>query len=169
MKENESIPDSLPVRILVVDDHPCTAETLARALAQLGPGVDVISATSGPEALERLNEEPVDILITDMIMPVMTGLELIETLQKRPTGRPSYAFLITAYDVPGLQHSAELLKVNEVIKKPVGPEYMRQIASRALQEMHQVRMARIESTEGDPGKSRSTSDFLSQTSSEEEK
>ena len=169
MKENESFPDSLQVRILVVDDHPSTAETLARALAQLGPGVDVISATSGPEALERLNDEPVDILITDMIMPVMTGLELIETLQKRPTGRPSYAFLITAYDVPGLQHSAELLKVNEVIKKPVGPEYMRQIASRALQELHQARTARIASTEGDPGKPGSTSDFLSQPSREEEK
>ena len=41
------------VRILVVDDHPNTAAMLARALTQLGPVVNVISATSGHDALEK--------------------------------------------------------------------------------------------------------------------
>ena len=46
------------------------------------------SATSGQEALEQVNDGAADILITDMIMPGMTGLELIEKLQKHPAGRP---------------------------------------------------------------------------------
>ncbi len=123
------------VRILVVDDHPNTAATLARALSQLGVGVDVISACSGRDALEKVKTIGVDILFTDMIMPEMTGLELIEKMQNHPAGRPSYTYLVTAYDVPGLKVTAQRLKVNEVIVKPVRPERICQIATNAMEEM----------------------------------
>src|SRR3972149_4888260 len=125
------------VCILVVDDHPNTASTLARALAQLGAGVNVISASSGVDALEKVKTTGVDILFTDMIMPEMTGLELIEKMQKHPAGRPSYTYLVTAYDVPGLKVTAQRLKVNEVIVKPVRPERICQIAANAIEEMKQ--------------------------------
>jgi signal transduction histidine kinase/DNA-binding response OmpR family regulator len=131
-------PESSPkeqVRILVVDDHPNTAATLARALAQLGPIVNVISATSGHDALEKVKTVGVDILFTDMIMPEMTGLELIEKMQKHPAGKPAYTYLVTAYDVPGLKVTAQRLKVNEVIVKPVRPERIFQIATNAIEEM----------------------------------
>lgn len=124
-----------PVRILVVDDHPNTAATLARALSQLGAGVNVISASGGNDALEKVKTSGVDILFTDMIMPEMTGLELIEKMQKHPAGRPSYTYLVTAYDVPGLKVTAQRLKVNEVIVKPVRPERICQIAANAIEEM----------------------------------
>jgi CheY-like chemotaxis protein len=133
-----NIPESTtqdPVCILVVDDHPNTATTLARALAQIGPGVDVISASSGREALDKVKGMGVDILITDMIMPEMTGLELIEKMQNHPGGRPAYSYLITAYDVPGLKVTANRLKVKDVIIKPVRPERMCQIAIQAMNEM----------------------------------
>src|SRR5574339_673482 len=74
-----------PVHILVVDDHPNTATTLARALSQLGDGVSVISATNGKQALKYASDDTVDVLITDMMMPGMSGLELIEQLQDHPT------------------------------------------------------------------------------------
>jgi len=126
------------VRILVVDDHPNTATTLARALAQIGPGVDVVSAVSGMDALAKVKDKGVDILFTDMIMPEMTGLELIEKMQNHPGGKPSYSYLITAYDVPGLKVTAQRLKVNDVIIKPVRPERICQIATRAIGEMTQA-------------------------------
>ena len=131
-------PESSPkdqTRILVVDDHPNTAATLARALSQLGAGVQVISANSGQEALDKVKNAGVDILFTDMIMPEMTGLELIEKLQNHPAGRPAYTYLVTAYDVPGLKVTAHRLKVNEVIIKPVRPERICQIATNAIEEM----------------------------------
>ena len=98
-------------RILIVDDHPNTALTFARAISQLGPNIDVISANSGKAALAALNEQPVDVLITDMMMPDMNGLELIETLKSRASKDSIYTILITAYDVPGLRESARRLKV----------------------------------------------------------
>jgi len=130
--------ENSPIKILVVDDHPNTAATLARALSQIGPGVEVWSATNGQDALEQIKNKPVDIMITDMIMPGMTGLELIETLRKIPTRQPAFTFLMTAYDVPGLKETARRLRVKEIVIKPVHPERIRQIISEAIQEMKQA-------------------------------
>jgi len=138
MIASEKPPSNAPVGILVVDDHPNTASMLARALTQLGDSVKVTSATSGADALAKVKNSSVDIVITDMIMPEMTGLELIEKLQNHPGGRPSYSYLVTAYDVPGLKVTAQRLKVNEVIVKPVRPERIFQIALQAIEEMHQA-------------------------------
>ena len=134
-------PGDTPVKILVVDDHPNTATTLARAIAQLGNGVNVVSATSGSEALAQVTDGAADILITDMIMPEMTGLELIEKLNSHSSGRPTFSFLMTAYDVPGLKVTAKRLKVKDVIVKPVQPERICQIITQAIDEMNQVKPA----------------------------
>jgi signal transduction histidine kinase len=139
MNQPAHSPDSTPVKILVVDDHPNTATTLARAISQLGPTVEVLSATGGSEALKHVKDGAVDILITDMIMPEMTGLELIERLQNHPSGRPTFSFLMTAYDVPGLKVTARRLRVREVISKPVYPERICQLITRAMAELHQAK------------------------------
>jgi len=79
-----------------------------------------------------------------MIMPEMTGLELIEKLQNHPSGRPTFSFLMTAYDVPGLKVTARRLHVKEVIIKPIRPERICQIIAQAIEELNQVRPARKE-------------------------
>src|SRR5687768_5608001 len=132
-------PRNTPVRILVVDDHIGTATTLARAIAQIGPGLEVIPAISGPEALERVKHAAADILITDMIMPEMTGLQLIEKLQNNPAGRPTFAYIITAYDVPGLRLTAHHLNVTEVFTKPVNPERICQIMVSTIEKINQAK------------------------------
>jgi two-component system NtrC family sensor kinase len=137
-----------PVKILVVDDHPSTATTLARALSQLGPSVEVRSATNGHEAIKKVDDGATDILITDMIMPGMTGLELIEKLQNHPAGRPTFSFLVTAYDVPGLKVTARRLRVKDVIIKPVHPERICQLITEAMEEMQHAKPARNESNAG---------------------
>ncbi len=144
MNQQNSSSGTFPVRILIVDDHPNTATTLARAVSQLGSRVDVMSATSGREAMEKANGGAVDILITDMIMPEMNGLELVEKLQDHPGGRPTYVILITAYDVPGLKETARRLKVNEIIVKPVRPERICQIVTQALDDWSQTKPEREE-------------------------
>jgi len=137
MTIHESSPTTDQIRILIVDDHPSTAVTLARALGQLGSVAEVVSATNGREALEKVKDKGVDILITDMIMPEMTGLELIEKLRDHPGGKPARTYLVTAYDVPGLKVTASRLKVNEVLIKPIRPERIYQIISRDMEEMKQ--------------------------------
>jgi signal transduction histidine kinase len=135
MNDSKSPASNAHVRILIVDDHPNTATTLARAMSQLGPGVDILTAESGEQALELVRDRTVDLLITDMVMPGINGLELIEKLQSHPGGRPAYTALVTAYDVPGLKESARRLKVNDVINKPVRPERVCQIIARAIEDL----------------------------------
>ena len=126
-------------RILIVDDHPNTALTFARAISQLSSNLDVASANSGKAALASIDEQPVDILITDMMMPDMNGLELIETLRSRSGRSSTYTILITAYDVPGLRESARRLQVNQTVIKPVRPEALCRIVSNVLAELGRIK------------------------------
>jgi len=139
-----------PIKILVVDDHPNTANMLARGIAQLGNKVKVFSATSGHEALEYFKNDAIDILITDMIMPEMTGLELIEKLQNHSAGHPTFSYLVTAYDVPGLKVTARRLKVKDVIIKPVHPERICKIVLKAMDEMNHARPEVTETAKAQP-------------------
>jgi len=73
--------------LLIVDDHRHIAEDLATTIPWSSHGVlRVLQAYSGPEALDRLNREPVDIVVTDIKMPVMSGLELIREIGARSPG-----------------------------------------------------------------------------------
>lgn len=122
-------------RILVVDDHPNTAHMLARALSRLGSHVEVVSATSGQEALRCMEEAPADILITDLMMPEMNGMELIEALHGQPALTPAATFLLTAYDSAVVRISAESLHVREVLTKPVHPEWICEVVTQAMDEL----------------------------------
>lgn len=68
--------------VLVVDDSMLIRHTVCRFLE--GRGFEVDSATNGVEALERLGDSRPAVIITDLEMPKMTGLELISALKDRP-------------------------------------------------------------------------------------
>lgn len=143
--QNLSIAES-QVKILVVDDHPNTANMLARALSRLGSHVDVASATSGNEALKHFENSAVDILITDLMMPEMSGLELIEKLNEDPFSPPTFSFLVTAHDMDDYIETAERLNIKQVITKPVHPEWICQVVTQAMDELVQ---SKVDNTEAD--------------------
>jgi len=123
-----------PAVILIVDDHPNTASMLARVLGQIQAPTHILTAQGGAEALTIMERQGVDLLITDFMMPGMTGLELIEKLKG---GRePGHTILITAYDSPGLSIIARRLKVNDYLVKPVPPEKIRDLVSNVLVGWH---------------------------------
>ena len=127
------------IRVLIVDDHPNTAEMLARMIRKLDFPMEVLTASSGEDALQQLGSDLVDIVITDFMMPGMSGLDLIETLQD---GRkPAHIILMTAYDTPGLSTTARRLGIQNYLVKPVDPERVRDIVSKAIQEILPYRMA----------------------------
>lgn len=136
MTDSSTLPKA---RILIVDDHPNTASMLARALGQLKNPTHVMIALTGQEALEMIGNDPVDVLITDFIMPGMNGLELVEKLQGER--EPAHTILITAYDSPGLAATARRLKVNDYLVKPVQPEKILTIVGRVLDGLHPIQPA----------------------------
>jgi DNA-binding NtrC family response regulator len=66
--------------LLIVDDEENVRRAVARALR--GEGYDLRFASSGKEALKMLNEAPADMVLSDHMMPVMTGLELMREVRK---------------------------------------------------------------------------------------
>jgi len=69
------------LRILIVDDHVVVREGLARILSGTGEGWSVSEASGGFQALDRLRREPADLVIVDLSMPGMGGLELIRRIR----------------------------------------------------------------------------------------
>ncbi|MCP4421448.1 MAG: response regulator [Chloroflexi bacterium] len=125
-----------PPRILVVDDHPNAAFILAQVLKGIMPTTEIITAHSGEEALDLVDDNVIDIVITDFLMPGINGLELVEKLKQRDCAEPAHTILITAYDVPGLSLTARQSKVDSCLTKPVDPEKVRAIVRDVLGSVH---------------------------------
>jgi CheY-like chemotaxis protein len=90
----------MTMRALIVDDSP-TARAQARsaledAMAQMGVSWNVDEAGSGVEALRALASHDVDVLIVDLHMPDMTGLEVLAFWKSRPHGKRA---LVVSTDV----------------------------------------------------------------------
>jgi DNA-binding NarL/FixJ family response regulator len=69
------------LRLLLVDEHTVVREGLRRVLEGCGEGWTVLEAASGFQALERLREQAIALVITDLSMPGMNGLELIRRVR----------------------------------------------------------------------------------------
>jgi CheY-like chemotaxis protein len=92
LRRNSGFPAAVPLerpQILLVDDDPDTREAGLRILDKAG--YDVVTAAHGKEALNLLVRQPVDLVITDVVMPEMDGLELIKELQQRMPAIPILA------------------------------------------------------------------------------
>jgi DNA-binding NarL/FixJ family response regulator len=71
------------LKIFIVEDHAITRYTLGKFL-QKKPGLEVCGeAAGGAEALQRLAEVEADLVLIDVLMPGMSGLQLVEQLQER--------------------------------------------------------------------------------------
>src|SRR5208282_1744193 len=85
--------DSEPFRILIVDDNREIRAILEEYLREEGYGAE--GAGDGKEALEKHRDGPFDLIITDLNMPGMTGIELIRELVK--DGNATEFIIITGY------------------------------------------------------------------------
>jgi DNA-binding response OmpR family regulator len=104
-------------RILIVDDDPNTLEILRRWLAR--EGYATTSADNGRACLDTLAKEPVDVIVLDVMMPGMDGLQVCEKLRENPSWRSIPVMLLTAKDDIETRSRGMLLGVSEYLTKPV--------------------------------------------------
>jgi CheY-like chemotaxis protein len=108
------------------------ASLLARALGKFTVPAEILTAHGGEEALAFIRQRVPDVLLTDLKMAGMNGLELIEKLRASAGRQPGYIILVTAHDGPDVFATARRLNVNDCLLKPVQPEKFREIVGRAL-------------------------------------
>ena len=67
-------------RLLIVDDEETLTFSLYQSFILSKKDYEVVTAASGEEALDKMNENPFDLLITDIFMPGINGIEFVNTL-----------------------------------------------------------------------------------------
>ncbi|MDY0091311.1 MAG: hybrid sensor histidine kinase/response regulator [Candidatus Vecturithrix sp.] len=116
-------------KILLTDDEKTTREILVRGL--IARGFDVKTASNGFEALDMIQTEPFDLLITDLVMPNMTGTELIE--KARQLLPDLIAIVITAHATLETAVKALQQGAYDYITKPFDPEFIIPVLERGLE------------------------------------
>lgn len=102
-------------KILVVDDEKTIRDLFREYLGEEGFLVE--TASSGQAALELINKEKFDLLLIDLIMPEMDGLELLR--QVREGGSGAAAAILTAYEVELDKAREEFLNITAFIPKGI--------------------------------------------------
>jgi DNA-binding NtrC family response regulator len=116
-------------KVLIVDDQPGMTETLADILADAG--CDVALATNGVQALEHVTEHTVDMVLMDVIMPGMNGVETLRALKQLSPHTP--VVMMTGYQVTHLINEAMHEGSLAVLQKPVDPGLLVGIVLNTLQ------------------------------------
>jgi DNA-binding NtrC family response regulator len=105
-----------PMKILVVDDEAPIRDMLRKGLSQRG-GFSVEVAQNGVEAIEKIEKDVFDLVLTDLMMPEMDGLELLKTV--KGTRPEVMVILMTAYG--SIETAVEAMRIgaNDYITKPI--------------------------------------------------
>jgi CheY-like chemotaxis protein len=118
--------------ILVVDDDDATRGVIVRRLER--SGYKVIQARGGEPALRRYHEAPVDLVLTDILMPDIDGLELIAALRRDfPTARVVSMSGAASVDVNDVLDEAQRLGVRGRLLKPFTSAQLINVVRSALE------------------------------------
>lgn len=115
-------------KILVVDDDPVVGKSFHRVLSQ-DKGYVVITAHNAAEALERMREQEYDLLVTDIKMPGMDGVELAERVRARQPWTP--VVIVTGFGSADNEQRARAAGVSAFVHKPLSPEMIEEAAIHA--------------------------------------
>ena len=119
----------IKARILVVDDEEIVLRSCRKILE--GGGHDVLTVLSGQGAFDILEKEPIDIVITDMKMPGIGGIQVLEKVKEK---YPDIAvIMITGYST--VQSAVQAMKLGafDYIPKPFTPDEVLIVVEKALE------------------------------------
>ena len=104
------------IKVLVVDDESFIISLLKNGLTE--NGFEVITAVNGFEGLIAVEEKNPDVIITDIMMPRLTGLEFLKALKNNPATSSVPVFLISAMDQADMVQQGLDLGATDYITKP---------------------------------------------------
>jgi DNA-binding NtrC family response regulator len=116
------------VEILIVDDEISVADALEIILGD--NGYDVAVALTGRDGLEKINSRSFDVIITDLRLPDISGLDVLTYVREK--GLSSLLILITAHSTPEIIMESKRLGAYEVLSKPFFPSEVLSLIERGL-------------------------------------
>jgi CheY-like chemotaxis protein len=116
--------------VLVAEDDPAIRKALEEKLTEAG--YNLILAQNGQEALDLANKQHPDLLILDILMPVLHGLEMLEKIRDEEWGEDIPAIVLTNLDDSTLRHRADELKATYLLKASTKLEVLIQTIHNSL-------------------------------------
>jgi DNA-binding LytR/AlgR family response regulator len=128
------------MRVLIVDDEPLSRSALKNAVGERKDVEVLDSAADAVEALEMLERKPYDVLLLDIHMPELSGMELADRLNKRAGAIPSIVF-VTAHH----EHALAAFEKHAVdyVLKPFSPERIHEALDVAIRRTESERAAQL--------------------------
>lgn len=123
----------MPANVLIVDDSTTMRRMIKRTLDMSGLDVgEVFEASNGIEALARMDEHPMNVVLLDINMPVMSGVQLVERI--RDDERLRHIPVIIASTEGSTTRIRELMEAGArgYVRKPFQPEQLRELLSPLL-------------------------------------
>ena len=129
------------VNVLVIDDDPVTAELIEVALEPLSANCELIS--DGRTAVQRLEGLPVDLVVLDVRLPRVSGMEVLEALRRDPLWMTTPVIVVTACDVEDIVVAALYADADDVLPKPLNIAELRARVARRLRSSGQLAAAAL--------------------------
>jgi len=126
------------LRVLLVDDEPIILEGLSILINWEAEGCRIVkSASNGKEAYEYLLENEVDLILADIKMPIMTGLELLEKIRTENIS-DAYFAILSGYNDFSYAQKAIRYSCMEYMLKPVAKEQLLELISKVLEQRKSI-------------------------------
>lgn len=109
-------------RVMAVDDSATVRQVLQMTLE--GAGYEVIEAVDGCDALNKLGSAAIDMMVTDLNMPNMDGIELIKNVRRNPGCRFMPIIMLTTESQPEKKQEGKAAGASGWIVKPFKPEQL---------------------------------------------
>ena len=119
-------------RILVVEDSATMRSLLASTLSDLGTAVEVTEAASGFEALRLLPRDAFDLILTDINMPDINGLELLSFVKGNAAYRDIPLIIVSTEGSDRDREKGLELGADAYLVKPFEPDVLRRVATELL-------------------------------------
>ena len=126
-KEPQLLQEGEKLTILVVDDEEIIRDLCARALKDY----HILEADNGRDALNILNERPVDLLLVDVMMPIMNGLDLLQQVKDKDTEQ--LVIVMTGYADKDIILRALKARADDFIQKPINLLQLKTTIAQALE------------------------------------
>ena len=116
--------------ILIIENEVSNRILIERVLSTRG--YRCVSASNGQEALNLLDYEHVDLILTDLSMPVLDGYRTTQLIRERPTLAHVPIVAVTAYALNDENEAAMQIGCNEYLTKPFKPRQLLELVDRLL-------------------------------------
>ena len=119
-------------KILVVEDSPTTRAMIISAIEEVAGGLEIFESKNGFEALKLLPQHSFDLIITDINMPDINGLELVSFVKRNQAYRHIPLIIITTEGSERDREKGLSLGANEYLVKPFNPEMLQNVVKKYI-------------------------------------